>query len=298
MEEGIGLTRRDISTPNSASTLSASAAATSTPSTPLYVLEQRDSSVAHGGSWGDIDSHYCVAVAADVQRLRPWLMGELTTHIIQLWPTESQTQARPLVETAVADAWLSLELLVMSLHQRARTAVFAIGTGLIKEQVPKIITAYRMTGKHIPTQPSPYLVQLVELLATTFHAHADSSGVPPLVSQLYQDLNNALCKAWTDLLATLNRTEQSMKKLAVGKAVVSVATGPSDADKSRLQVTLDGRAWLAALSAAASIVGLRVRTTLNERTSDEQNTSATADDALNIDATALTALLDTVVLSA
>ena len=188
--------------------------------------------------------------------LATWLSDTVLPQMLARWPDASRGPATPLLTTVVQESVAGLRALPPVVRAAAQRRLVALGLALLKEHVPKIITAYRMTGKPAPTQPSAYMQQLTSALDDAFPAAANAGCFEKNGRALDGDaaLAQAVCAAWaesvhahvSELLQALVKSEVAMKKLAAGRAPAAAAAtaaagevaGLSDAAKARRQVAL------------------------------------------------------------
>lgn len=161
----------------------------------------------------------------------------------------SSAQARPLVEQLVQAPRAQLLALSLSLRVSLASALFARCAEPLAA-VRAVTSQYRMTNKPPPTKPSLYVKGALQPIKTSLTpGGALASLSPPSRRAVVREVVDRLAGRYHDLvqelLVSVRKLGQTLRKLAKAPAGTGEAAGMSDDKKIYLQVLLDVEALLA-----------------------------------------------------
>eukprot|EP00455_Lapot_gusevi_P042774 TRINITY_DN5126_c0_g3_i1.p1 TRINITY_DN5126_c0_g3~~TRINITY_DN5126_c0_g3_i1.p1 ORF type:complete len:387 (-),score=63.42 TRINITY_DN5126_c0_g3_i1:90-1250(-) len=233
-------------------------------------------------SWRSISLSTIFLTLADLDRLLSRLQSRTLPLLLSaLFPPASSssswleqqeaTTAQVLVREAFQESVSGLSKQADALMSVLCERLVSTFGAAFKEHVPKIITAYRMTGKAPPSEASAYVASCLLMLKTVV-----TSQKYPLTQLRLQTLVTEVCtggseqfyRAINELLQNLSRSESSLRRLTSKRVPVeSSSEQMSDADKIRRQIELDIREFISIVRELCTAVQLsenHARTILGE----------------------------------
>ncbi|KAH8306175.1 hypothetical protein KR018_003276 [Drosophila ironensis] len=117
-------------------------------------------------------------------------------------------------------------------------------------QVNDLPRLYRKTNREVPTRCSGYVEQMLRPLKTFSQQHESHLGtlvVEQILSEVASHITKAYFNVVSDVLTSVQKTEESLRRLrnvkAGGSAPVASSAVMSDDDKIRVQLRVDVSAW-------------------------------------------------------
>ncbi|KAH8407217.1 hypothetical protein KR222_010559 [Zaprionus bogoriensis] len=197
-----------------------------------------------------------IALHADTRKLEAFL-PELQRIIARAAPkTQNMALFNNVLSKSMADLADTLGTHLTGIQATLKQLLIAeCGTENVR-QVNDLPRLYRKTNREVPTRCSNYVEQMLRPIKSFATQHETQLGAL-VVEQILVDVCSNITKAYfnvvTDVLTSVQKTEESLRRLrnlksgAASNAAAST-TAVSDDDKIRLQLRVDVAAWTAELS--------------------------------------------------
>lgn len=114
------------------------------------------------------------------------------------------------------------------------------------KQVNDIPRLYRRTNREVPSKPSAYILSLLDPLKTFTKEHQEillDSQKNDVYKCAFSSITEQFFSVTSDVLTSVKKMEDSLKRLKRGRASEKTSHGFSDDDKIRLQLVLDIKAF-------------------------------------------------------